>query len=121
MSFEEEVVVVHRSCKHCSKWTCRFVCFNRCCKNYHICFDMNLLVQNQITSLNIKSSITLWCNFSYLTFNVMNTILFNCTAVELIKKFTRSTNVNIEYITVCIRIMIACKDCVFCSIHTTDL
>ena len=121
MSFEEEVVVVHRSCKHCSKWTSRLVCFDRCCKNNHISLDMNLFVQNQIASLNIKSSVALRSNFSYLTFDVVNAILFNSAAIELIKEFTWSTNVNVEYIAVCIRIVVACKDCVLCSIHTTDL
>ena len=121
MSFEEEVVVVHRGCKHGCKRAGRFVCFDRGCKNNHIGLDVNLPVQNQIASLNIKSTIALWCYLTNHTLNIVNSILFNCTAVEFIKEFTRSADINIEYITVSIRIVVAGKNSVLGSIHTAYL
>ena len=48
MCFKEEVVVIHRCCKHSCQWAGRLVCFDRSRKNYHISLDVNLFVQNQI-------------------------------------------------------------------------
>ena len=121
MGFCEEVVCINTCCKHSSDLTNIRVRFNGCCKNDHICFLKDLFVVDQVRSLYKKASVRLWNNFSYLAFDVVYAVLFYGSSVELIEVFTWSTDINIEYGYICIRIFITDQHCMFCCVHTADL
>ena len=68
-----------------------------------------------------KASVRLRNNFSYLSFDVVYTVLLYCSSVELIEVLTWGTHINIEDCYICIRIFIADQHCMFCCVHTADL
>ena len=106
MSFCKEVIGINTCCKHSSDLTDIRIRFNGSCKNNHVCFLKNLLVIDQIRSLYKKTSIWLRNYFSYLTFDVIYTVLLYCSSIELIEVLTWCTDINIEYGYICIRIFI---------------
>ena len=121
MSFCKEIVGVNTCSKHGSDLTYIRIRFNGCCKNYHICFLEDLLIIKKIRSLHQKLSIRLRNYFSYLSFDIIHTILLYRSSVELIKVLTWCTNINIEYGNIYIRIFITDQHCMFCCVHTADL
>ena len=82
---------------------------------------MDLFIINQVRSLYKKASVRLRNDFSYLAFDVVYTVLFYSSSVELIEVLTRGTHINIEDCYICIRIFITDQHCMFCCVHTADL
>ena len=66
-------------------------------------------------------SVWLRNHFSYLTFDIIYSILFYGSAVELIEVLTRSTHINIEDSYIDIWIFITDQHRMFCGVHTTDI
>lgn len=104
MSLGEEVVGIHTCSEHCSYGTGGLVRLDSGCQNYQISVDMELLVSDKVRCLNIKISVRSGGNLSDHTLYVVNAVLFNSSAVELIEELTGSTDINVEYINVCIGI-----------------
>ena len=89
-------------------------------QNDEIGRDRDLFVIDQIRALYHQFTVFV-IYFSDHTLDIVHAILFNCTTVELIKVLTRCSYIYIEYINICIRILISCKHFVLCSIHTANL
>ena len=121
MSLGEEVVGIHTCSEHCSYGTGGLVRLDSGCENYQISVDMELLVSDKVRCLNIKISVRSGGNLSDHTLYVVNAVLFNSSAVELIEELTGSTDINVEYINVCIGIFFSDKHCVLSGVHTADL
>ena len=116
----KEIIGINTSSKHGCNFSYILIWLNSSCKNNHIRLHKDLLVFQKVRSLNHKCSVWLRNYFSYLAFYIIYTVIFNCSSVELIKVFTWSTDINVEYRYVCIRIFVADEHCMFCSIHTAD-
>ena len=120
MSLCEEVVRIHRSGKLCRKRSCGFIGLYRCSENNHIRVDMELLVRDEVRSLNHELAVVR-SDFSYHALDVMYAVLLNRSSVELVKVLSGRSYVYIEYVYVCIGILFSCKHSVLCGIHAAYL
>ena len=121
MCFGKEVVGIHTCSQHGSQRTSTLIRFNRSSQYNQICINMQLFIGDQIGSLYFQGAICLRHNLADHTFNIMYSILFNSTTIELIIILTWCTNINVEYINIRIRIFFTAIHCMLCCIHTTNL
>ena len=82
---------------------------------------MKLLVSDKIGSLNGKGAVGLRRNLAYHTLDVVNAVLFNSSAVELVEELTGSTDINVEYINIGVGIFFSDKHSVLSGVHTAYL
>ncbi len=81
---------------------------------------MDLLVGDKIAALYLKD-LSFRTYLADLTLDVMHAVLFNGSAIELIKGLARSPHIDIEHIDLRIRILVSDKHCMLGRIHTADL
>ena len=81
---------------------------------------MKLFIRNQIRSLNHQFSICLRSNFTNHSFYVMYSIFLCRSTIEFIKVLPRSTDINIKYIYICIRIFFSGQHGMLCRIHAAN-
>ena len=82
---------------------------------------MELLICKEVRSLNVYLSVRLGSYLADHALDVVDIVLLDSAAIELVEVLTGSTHVDVEYVYLGIRIFFADKHSVLCGIHTAYL
>ena len=121
MCFGEEVVGVDTCGQHGCDLAHIRIRFDGCCQNHHIRFFQDLTVVQKVRALNQQLAVGLGNDLSDLALDVIHSILFHRSSVELVKVLARCTDIDIEYGHIHIRIFVADQHRMLCGVHTADL
>ena len=121
MGFCQKIIGINAGGQHGCKLSYIRIWFYGSCQDDHVGFFFDLLIVQQVHALHQKLSIRLRDHFSYLSFDVIHTILLYSSSVELIKVLTRCTHINIKYRHIYIRVFITDQHSMLGGVHTTDL